>query len=248
MTVLALAKALTAQAYHDLRGGRGEFAWLKEDTARAIRGVLPSSLCASLRDSIDSVIEVGDVHRIWRDAQGADTRILGFERDIGPYLRAFDVPARIAAIEGYTGRTVRSWTLMANRIAAVPGNQGSGGGLHRDSPFSPQVKCIWYLSDVSEENGPFQYAAGTHRGLFRDRRSYPLGTYRFPSIAHPLTSVIGSAGTLLVCDTRCIHGGKPVERGVRHAVTLYTFYDADGTKRLFKSSGIDETLAPPPMS
>lgn len=248
MSVVALAKALAVQAYHDLRGGRGRFAWLKEDTARAFPSALPSGLCMTLRQRIDVMIDSGEGDRIWRDAQGADVRILGVERDIGPDLAAFDIPAKIAEIEAYTGRAVRSWTLMANRITAVPGNRGSGGGLHRDSPFSPQVKCIWYLSDVTEDNGPFQYVSGTHKGLVRDRRSYPLGTYRFDRIDHPLTSVTGPAGTLLVCDTRCIHGGKPIAEGTRHAVTLYTFYDPNGVKRLFRASGVDETLAPPRTS
>src|SRR3546814_14658032 len=38
----------------------------------------------------------------------------------------------------YVGRSTKSWLLMANRLLPKDGNLGSGGGLHRDSPFSHQ--------------------------------------------------------------------------------------------------------------
>jgi hypothetical protein len=51
---------------------------------------------------------------------------------------------------------------------------------------------------------------------------------------------------MLVCDTKCIHSGKPIEKGVRYAVTLYTLPTEDGAADLFRKSQIDPALAQRP--
>ncbi|HEY0596051.1 phytanoyl-CoA dioxygenase family protein [Sphingopyxis sp.] len=239
-------KVTAADLIQRTMGNRGDFSDLAIETARVEPNALPTEVCATLRSRIDDLLAGGAPGRVWQDKVGADMRIFGLEAYIDDLIDYFHIPENIRNVEAYVGRRVRSWTLMANRITPKADNLGSGGGLHRDSPFSHQVKSIWYLSDVGEENGPFQFVRGSHRDLVRQRHKYPLGVYRFDKVADPLTSVTGPAGTRLICNTRCIHGGKPIVDGARYAVTLYTFYDGDGTRRFFASAGLDPAQASSP--
>jgi hypothetical protein len=221
-----------------MRGSRGRFRFLKHQTARVFPEVISRDLCLEIADRIDRILADDQSSRIWRDATCSDSRILQFEKDIPDLLPHFDINGCIDAIDAYLGSRTRSWLLMANKVVPKEGNAGSGGGLHRDSPFSHQVKCILYLCDVTNANGPFSYVPGTHRNLIGQRHRYPLGTYRFDNVPDQLETVTAPAGSLLVCDTRAVHGGKPIVEGVRYAVTLYTFTDAEGISRLYRNSGL----------
>jgi len=241
--IVNYAKTLAASAWMKSVATRGEFRELKNRTAIILPGILPKEACKEMIARIDAATEDQSHPRVWRDDVASDTRVLGFEQDIPEFLPHFEVDRRIAAVDAYTGRKTKTWFLMANRVVPKENNLGSGGGLHRDSPFSHQVKCIWYLSDVTTKNGPFQYIPDTHFNLMKTRADYPLGKSRFDNVAHDLVEATAEAGSLLVCDTKCIHGGKPIESGARYAVTLYTLPTEDGAKRIFGNSGIDPDLA-----
>ena len=226
-------KTLASLGWMRFFGSKGEFSKLKQKTALVVEGDLPKDVCNTLIDKIETILADDSNPRVWKDAVGSDSRILGFEQDMGELIEQLHIPRRIRAIEEYLGRSVESWFLMANRVKPEEHNLGSGGGLHRDSPFSHQVKCIWYLSDVTSENGPFEYVPGSHFNALSTRDSYPLGKYRFDSIRSEdtLIEVLASAGSLLVCDTKCIHRGKPIEMGARYALTLYTSSDPEDKKK-----------------
>lgn len=132
-------------------------------------------------------------------------------------MKHFEVPRRIDAIDAFVGRKTKSWFLMASLLLPKDNSIGSGGGLHRASPFSNQVKCIWYLYDVTTENDPFQSFPETRFKPMKTRKDYPLGESRFDSVSHEL--VEAKAGSLLACDTKGIYSGKPIKKGVRYAVT-----------------------------
>lgn len=217
-------KAVASNAWMRFLGGKGEFADLQEKTAIVLAGDLPKHLCQDLVRRIDEILDSRSHPMVWRDDAGSDGRILAFENEIGDLVEHFQIQRRIRAIEAYLARPVRSWFLMANRVLPTEGNLGSGGGLHRDSPFSHQVKCIWYLTDVGTGNGPFEFVPNSHSNTLASSQRYSLGEYRFDCVHKDdiLVEVIADAGSLLVCDTKCIHRGKPIERGTRYAVTLYT--------------------------
>ncbi len=241
--IVNYAKTAAASAWMRFFAARGEFSELKEKTAILQLSSLSKAACQEMIARIDAAAEDRAHSRVWRDDVASDTRILGFERDIPDFLSELEIERCILAIDAYTGRKTKSWFLMANRVVPKDSNLGSGGGLHRDSPFSHQVKCIWYLSDVTTENGPFQYIPDTHFNLFKTRADYPLGKSRFNSAAHDLVEVTAEAGSLLICDTKCIHGGKPIQTGARYAVTLYTLPTVEGARSIFKGSGLDPDLA-----
>lgn len=243
------AKAVAVSGWMKVVGGRGELSALGDDGAMVFPDVLPQELCASLVARIDEICDTPGHPRVWRDAQHSDSRIIGFEHVIGDEIRHFDLSRWLRAVGDYLGQQPRSWLLMANRVVPKPNNLGSGGGLHRDSPFSHQIKCIWYLSRVTSETGPFQYIPGSHKDIIGQRDRYPLGQMRFREVHDPLVEVTAEAGSLLVCDTRCIHGGKPIRTGARYAVTLYTFPGKSGARVMYERSGLDPSLcgAAPPL-
>jgi len=206
-------------------------------------GQLPKAVCQSLIRRIDALADEPGRDDVWRDPEGSDTRILAFERHMADYLPLLRIDRRVKAIDAYLGMRTKSWFLMANRVVPSSGSRGSGGGLHRDSAFSHQVKCIWYLSDVTTASGPFRYVPGSHRTALADRDRYPLGETRIRIVPDPLVEVTGKAGTLLVADTKCIHGGKPCETGARHALTLYTYRSLGKCRSVFRELGVDPAYA-----
>ncbi|MGI1671159.1 MAG: phytanoyl-CoA dioxygenase family protein [Neptuniibacter sp.] len=237
-TLINFIKVIIGSVWMRLFAGKGDLSSLLAETALVKPQFLPESNCQKCVEKIEKILSIDQHPRVWRDQIGSDSRILGFEKDIPDLISDFEIERWIKAVDDYTGRKTKSWCLMANKVLPVKDNLGSGGGMHRDSPFSHQVKCIWYLNDVNSQNGCFQYLPGTNNNLIGDRHKFPLGESRFHDLQINMQEVHAEAGALLICDTRCIHGGKPIERGVRYAISLYTFSSVDGIKKLFIKSGL----------
>jgi hypothetical protein len=174
---------------------------------------------------------------IAHESNGSDSRIYGADR-VAPI---FGLTEETSALDRLAEQFYRTRAIphfqMVGHIQYRPGNLGSGSGWHRDSPFSQQFKYIVYLSDVTEQNGPFQYMPGSHRRETIERLSKylgrPLSQYRFQEddisalekggVLAPRVTVTGPAGTLLVANVKGLHRGKPLERGERWAVTRYYY-------------------------
>lgn len=231
-------KLYLSDLYFKVFGGKGEYSSLKNETAITFENELDINTCKDLIERIERIISDNQCQRVWKDTVGSDIRILGFERYISDIIEIFDIQKKIENVDKYTGKKTKSWFLMANRVVPKNKNLGSGGGMHRDSPFSNQVKCIWYLNNVGDSNGPFSYIKGTNFNIFENRLKYPVGEFRFNNIEDDFISVCAGAGTLLICDTRCIHGGKVIEDGVRYAITLYCLPKKNGAKKIFEKSGL----------
>lgn len=233
--MISYIKLFLGYVWMQLIGSRGVLKVLKEKTVVVRKGEIEYGVCEALRNKIDEILDGAGNGRVWRDEKSSDERVLGFEKDIGGLIECFNIDYWIKGIDEYTGRTTKSWFLMANRVTPRDHNLGSGGGMHRDSAFSHQVKCIWYLSDVKTDNGPFCYIDKTNVTVFKDRKRYPVGITRFKRIEGVPIEVLSTAGSLVVADTRCIHGGKPIISGKRYAVTLYTSTNKnDKEKRVVK--------------
>lgn len=236
--IFRFLKLLLADAYTNLIGYRGRLKYLKALGYRRFENELSVDLSDRIAAEIDNVLGRGDDAGIWSDSYGSDTRIVCFERIMPELKELLGVPEKISDIEDYTGRRVSSWYLMANKVDFVEGNVGSGGGLHRDSPFAHQVKYIYYLSDVSSENGPFAYAEGTHKLLLSQGK---LGVMRYQKTCEmpELSEITGPRGTLLVADTRGLHRGMPIAAGCRYALTLYTFYSSTAAQKSLEAMGLN---------
>ena len=128
---------------------------------------------------------------------------------------------------------MRNITTLAAKVVAKPKNLGSGGGWHRDSMYEKQIKAISYLSDVDGDNGPFQYVVGSHSkgSVLRtlDLHHGPnLKRFRADDLERwcesnqeRVETIVGSAGDVILVDTRGLHRGMPIISGTRYALTNY---------------------------
>lgn len=188
--------------------------------------------CADLRNIVDSEVEK-DTIKIWRDDTGSDIRIFNAERKIPAFQDLYD-----RMVEYYTdqrGAAPNYSFLMVNRVVPKPNGAGSGGGWHRDS-WMNQNKVFAFLSDVSEENGPFEYIPGTGniiaKGLDLVRYGRSLRTPDERVADKSKQSLVVSAGQGIYLDTTVLHRGRPIAEGQRYAATLYAFnLDAKRTAR-----------------
>jgi hypothetical protein len=196
---------------------------------------LPADVCAQLVEQGRRTIAEQPQH-VSLESNNSDKRIYGVDRLIPdfrllPATQALDDCAKAF----YRVDDIDYFQMLGN-ITYTESNLGSGGGWHRDSPYSHQFKFILYLSDVEATNGPFQYIKGTHSAKavlrYSSRCSFPLSQYRFSQRevntiledpTYELADITGQAGTLLIADVKGLHRGKPLEVGERWATTRYYF-------------------------
>ena len=144
----------------------------------------------------------------------------------------------------------RAAFTLAARMDWSPNNLGSGEGWHRDA-FFRQFKAILYLSDVANENGPFEIIEQSYKrdSVLKDINLAKLG-YMDSRISDAqidsiltesperLRSFTAKAGTLILVDTSSIHRGKPMENGSRYALTNYYYPQKQINQELYKKFGI----------
>jgi hypothetical protein len=209
--------------------------------------------CDALIQEVDRVLSEYATHVLVDDTH-SDHRLFGADRVSQPIQSFWEHPLLQKDTQSYLGYrsfspNIQGFTLAA-RLNYTPQNQGSGGGWHRDTIYGKQFKAIVYLTDVDDDNGPFQYISGTH--MFDSKldliKRYGL-TYDqdrltsedvLPITEDPrylLQTLSGKAGTVILVDTSGIHRGKPIESGTRYALTNYYFQ-----KPIFKRNAIPPNM------
>lgn len=174
--------------------------------------------------------ETPDGYCVWTDRYRSDFRIIRAEKihpEIDAYFRQPDI---YAVGSSYLGCKMEPYFCMANRTEFQPENPGSGGGWHRDQAYRNGFKSLVYLSDVEPENGPFQLIPGSHKATHHIFKTPIEDKYQFShdevlemtsNTADGILDLCGTAGTLLLFNTNAVHRGKPIEDGVRYAMTNY---------------------------
>jgi hypothetical protein len=230
--VAALKAALRARR----TGIDDQLTRLHRDGVAFIENFWSAEQCARSRDELDRLIQ-NHPESVRVFSGGSDKRMFGSEM-AGPQIRAFhDDPVlkAIGEIEG--GFSIYNLVTLGARIDATANNRGSGDGWHRDA-FGYQFKALLYLSDVTDDNGPFEYMAGSHKlwrvGLDSALKRFPappesridrdhvdrlvergvLRPRRFPA----------RAGTVILANTAGVHGGAPLKSGSRYALTNYYYF------------------------
>jgi|AACY02.14.fsa_nt_gi hypothetical protein len=163
-----------------------------------------------------------------------DKRIYGIEQ-ILPTARAFAQDDDLLELGELINqeRTYCAFTL-GNWLESGKGGS-SGDGWHRDSFFS-QYKALLYLTDVTEDNGPFELLPGSHHlksvlsGIEKVGLDYMQSRLSNEEIccleeilATPRKPLTGSAGTLILFNSSSVHRGRPIQSGERLAFTNYYF-------------------------
>ena len=216
-----ISKTIASEIYFNIFGGKGRFSDLKKTTYAIGDNNLSHSDCIEIKNAINHEILTGK--NIWSDGQESDFRIWEFENVMPSIAQTLKVAELNKDFEKYLGQQIKDWMLMANKIIYKPGNLGSGGGIHRDSPFSHQIKSIWYLCDVDDDNGPFSCLVGSNRPTISQIFFSDTSQMRFTESPKPLKRIKGKEGTQIICDTKSLHAGEPIKKGTRFAITLYTF-------------------------
>ena len=165
----------------------------------------------------------------------ADSRIFGAE-ELSENIMKFannDLLNKLA--NAYNAVPTSNGFTLAGKIETTGHEYGSGGTWHRDSYFR-QFKSLLYLTNVNEENGPFQVVLGSHdaKKISSDSKSANLEsmqcTFNQEAVEkilkdepERLKTLTGKAGTLVLVDTSTIHRGLPLKNGIRYALTNYFF-------------------------
>lgn len=190
--------------------------------------------CAEIRFEIDRLIAENS-EKIWRDDEDADNRVY-FAEKLSDKINGFSSDERFKNLsDRYLKTNTEVLSTLAGRIRNKGNNKGSGGGWHRDTNMIHQFKSIVYLTDVTQETGPFEYLEGTQRkstlfevgkyGVKLDQNR--LSDKEVEAIIndgkYPKIQFTAKAGTCLLVDTSGIHRGRPLNGGERYALTNY-FY------------------------
>jgi hypothetical protein len=162
-----------------------------------------------------------------------------------PWLRYAAADALLGVVNSYRG--VYTKLVGMDNMLTVPFPESTkriaSQRWHRDPEDRNVVKCILYFSDVDAEAGPFEYVLGsapggrygdlwawgtswlTERGA--EERWYPPQDEleaRIP--ASERVQLIGSKGTLALCDTSGFHRGG-FARTKPRVVSIHTYISPD---------------------
>lgn len=202
-------------------------------------GFWTSAQCREARQDFDKLLRTQE-EEIWIDDKASDQRIFGMEdhsKAADDFLKDDNIRSVKHDYYQASPDLLEEFAMM-NKVIFQPGNLGSGGGWHRDALHEQQLKAILYLSDVTEENGAFQYLLNTHEksSIYKTIKENDIkyAQFRFEEkeiedilLKHrgryPLRTATGPAGTLILADTSGIHRGSPIQKGTRYAITQYIY-------------------------
>lgn len=193
---------------------------------------LNGSLCDKIIKSFEESVSKNNT---WLDETGSDTRLF-YAQD---YIKEIDDILNDELFNSistkFYGKKIKNKFSLMNRVVPVEGNLGSGGGWHRDSPTTHQLKVMIYLSDVKKGNGQFQYLEKSFRksDIFKSIFKYNWGgKYRYEEkdilrytkdFGSKIIDIIGDKGTIVIVDTKGIHRGSPIINGKRYAIFNYYY-------------------------
>ena len=91
--------------------------------------------------------------------------------------------------------------------------------FHRDPDDLKLIKVFFYLNDVNNENGPFQYVLKSHLKPWKDVEYYHNENSKRNSEKEIYTA-IGKKGTMIFADTNGLHRGLVLKEKYRVMLTL----------------------------
>lgn len=203
---------------------------LKTQGYTIIHNYLSKEQCKNATTDLKDIFELNP--KFVRKAE--DKRIYGIEQFL-PIARLMFENINFLELGELVNReqTYCAFTL-ANWLESGKGGS-SGGGWHRDAFYS-QYKALLYITDVTEDNGPFEILPGSHHlasvltgiekaglGYMQNRLSDTEVCRLEKFLKTPRKSLIGTAGTLILFNSSSVHRGRPIQFGERLALTNYYF-------------------------
>lgn len=163
----------------------------------------------------------------------SDKRVFGIEERSRKAFDFYSNDFLKSIADAYCSAKLANAFTLFNKVETLPGSKGSGEGWHKDSSFR-QFKAFLYLSDVGENDAPFQVILKSNkiRDYLKDMsiagmqfRELRIKNEQIDKIlrAEPdrLHTFKGKTGMVILADTALIHRGKPPEGGTRYALTNY---------------------------
>lgn len=228
--------------------------WLKElqlKGAVMIPNFLSDNQCNTIKASMDAAIhefqgvkeevtkaemskfgwERPGGYSVWKDIHESDFRIFHAEK-LNDEIEKFYSNQHLLDIGSeYLKADLHVKFTMCGRLEFKPENLGSGGGWHRDMKFRRGFKAMVYLTDVDENDGPFQFLPGSASSNYHISHVLEKEQYQFThqevlrflkEDESKIVSCVAPKGTLLIFETNMIHRGKPIAEGrSRYAMTNY---------------------------
>jgi|GEM_PF-749070 len=206
---------------------------LKKDGIVIIPDYFSEEECKTMIAEFDKYV---DNHSVYCEEN--ERRLFGMEVLSKPVKDIFSDDMRAWKIcEEYLGEEMSLQSTMMAKITFKNGvKYGSGGSWHRDS-YAKQIKSISYLTDMTDENGPFMYIKGSHKMsrilklIFSLDKEGGAGNYRFSDyeidraqsiLKEGITYFPCSKGTLVLADIRGLHTTRYVKKGM--AYSLFNYY------------------------
>lgn len=191
--------------------------------------------CDEIKNEIDTIVD-NQKELLWVDSEGADHRIYGAEVLSDKIREQFHENEELRDITKAHYKTdFETLFTLGAKLEAKETNLGSGHGWHRDAVFYPQFKAIVYLTDVTLDNGPYQYVKGSHTEkdiISKAGKGIKFNQNRFEheeildlvdGDESQISTFTAKAGTLILTETRGLHRGMPIKEGTRYALTNYYY-------------------------
>lgn len=209
---------------------------LKRDGIVAIPNHFSKDQVQIMRDEYDRYV---DKHSF--SCEEKERRVFGMDK-LSPQVKSIFSDDNFSrnVCQAYLEEEMVLQSTMSARIDYEEGIEyGSGGSWHRDS-FSRQIKSIAYLTDMTDENGPFMYIKGSHTipsilkvlfKLHRKDKSASERRYTNEDIEE-VSKILGKEisyfpcekGTLVLADIRGLHTTRYLKGG--HAYSIFNYYIA----------------------
>jgi len=209
---------------------------IRNNGVAVIENYYSEEKCDAIIAEIDRLV-VDDSVNLWQDDSKSDSRVYGSHIH-SELIREFHNDDYLKQIgqDYLQTELVNSHTLGA-RLVSKEHNLGSGGGWHRDSVYKKQYKSIVYLTDVDEQNGPFEFLLKSHQKTsiyssiikngFKAHQnrmsSEEVEAFKEKSPEYKSKVFTAKRGSVVLVDTSGIHRGMPIQNGSRYALTNYFF-------------------------
>lgn len=154
------------------------------------------------------------------------------------YLDAMRTAPAVDAVAQLIGPNVE---FNNSKINSKQPGAATAVKFHQDFMFQPHtnedlVAVLFFVDDVTDENGPLEVVPGTHRGPLHSH--WHDGVYTGAVAAEIVesecgetVSVTGTAGTACLMHTRLLHGSAP-NRSARPRTLFISEYRAEDSKAL----------------
>lgn len=215
----------------------GEARSLDEAGYILFRAVVDPAWLASLREECD-----GHGHDAASMSQGGNQQLahVGTQRGV---LRALQWPRLLAAVWRVLKRPFVLGSVAWRNPRPGLGQQGlhADWGGQGDPDAYHAVTALWYLDDLTPDNGPTRVVPGTHKL----RRAPPTG-FADPAGRHPQeTSIQAEAGSVLVFNGHLWHSGTRNRSGAPRRA-LQCCFIAREHRDILPAAPIDASCLPPP--